>query len=368
VELFDTTPDLTGNDLDVSRYVRETDGKDIQVYWREIPEEGLSKEMTKPNRSELCSVPIGEIKEIISKNKEKHLMWMWDHLDETPIEITKNTNLLPGMTIMLDTQVGGYTEKLGWIGKEWKKSDGEVKQLEFIGKDENESTSSEKETFIGKEVSIYDHCKDVSVKCGEIASSTGFEGLPMDQIQLGGLWHDIGKAHEAFQNALNDGMVRNALLAKSRERRNRMEYFVFDGGEKKYRRYFRHELASALALLQNENISMNDKKLAAYLVGSHHGKVRQSIRSLPDETEPNDFDIKFARGVWDGDVIPSVEGILDSNITLDLSPMEMGEGSWLEMSLDLLDEYGPFKLAYLESIIRISDWVVSAGYDAEVRK
>jgi CRISPR-associated endonuclease/helicase Cas3 len=33
-ELFDTTPDLAGRDIDVSRFIRETDELDVQVFWR----------------------------------------------------------------------------------------------------------------------------------------------------------------------------------------------------------------------------------------------------------------------------------------------------------------------------------------------
>ena len=34
IDLFDTTPDLGGKDLDVSRYVRESEDSDLQIYWR----------------------------------------------------------------------------------------------------------------------------------------------------------------------------------------------------------------------------------------------------------------------------------------------------------------------------------------------
>ena len=34
IDLFDTTPDLAGNDIDVSRFIREGDDLDVQVFWR----------------------------------------------------------------------------------------------------------------------------------------------------------------------------------------------------------------------------------------------------------------------------------------------------------------------------------------------
>ena len=35
VDLFDTLPDLSGNDVDVSRYLREGDDTDVAIAWRE---------------------------------------------------------------------------------------------------------------------------------------------------------------------------------------------------------------------------------------------------------------------------------------------------------------------------------------------
>jgi hypothetical protein len=36
VDLFDTTPDLCGQDLDVSRYIRDGEDSDVQFYWRDV--------------------------------------------------------------------------------------------------------------------------------------------------------------------------------------------------------------------------------------------------------------------------------------------------------------------------------------------
>ena len=35
-ELFDTTPDLTGADLDISRFIRSGDERDLQVFWLDL--------------------------------------------------------------------------------------------------------------------------------------------------------------------------------------------------------------------------------------------------------------------------------------------------------------------------------------------
>jgi hypothetical protein len=42
-------------------------------------------------------------------------------------------------------------------------------------------------------------------------------------------------------------------------------------------------------------------------------------------------------------------------------PESSPERSWTERSVELLEEYGPFRLAYLEALIRVSDWKASAN-------
>lgn len=107
--------------------------------------------------------------------------------------------------------------------------------------------------------------------------------------------------------------------------------------------------------------------LVAYLIAAHHGKVRLSLRAMPDEQEPvKPFGPRFARGVWEGDFlsavdIPGRETVPASRLRLDL--MELGEGamgpSWTARTQKLLDTYGPFRLAWLEALVRIADWRAS---------
>jgi CRISPR-associated endonuclease/helicase Cas3 len=295
--------------------------------------------------------------------KKKAGIYHWDHLDESWEPVRPNSTIVPGMQFLLDVETGGYSKDVGWVGRDWKKKrDGEVESL-AVDDPPNSSMSTEHGSFIGREISIQEHCREVSARCGIISRALGIRGGIGDEVEKAGLWHDVGKAHPAFQNAITEGVDNpaNVLLAKSKEKRSRLQYFTIKGEGKEIRKYFRHELASALALRQQE--STTSKCLAPYLVAAHHGKVRLSIRSLPDETEPGN--ILFARGVWDGDELPLIPGLLDARVTLDLSPMMLGEGSWLEMTLGLLDEHGPFNLALYESVLRVSDWMVSRQEEVE---
>ncbi len=122
---------------------------------------------------------------------------------------------------------------------------------------------------------------------------------------------------------------------------------------------FRHELAGALASLQ-----AGQPDLVCYLVAAHHGKVRLSIRSMPEEKVPPEPDCRFARGIWEGDTLPPCdlggENNRQDEIILNLEPMELGRNkdgkpSWLERTLTLRDQLGPFRFAYLEMLVRAAD-------------
>ncbi len=57
VDLFDTDPDLTGFDVDVSPYIRDAEDTDITLFWRDV---GAGVEnQPPPQTAEICAAPIG---------------------------------------------------------------------------------------------------------------------------------------------------------------------------------------------------------------------------------------------------------------------------------------------------------------------
>lgn len=189
-------------------------------------------------------------------------------------------------------------------------------------------------------------------------SAVGLNSNPLNLLETAARWHDLGKAHEAFQAMLcgPDPQRRLQLWAKSDSRRARCA-----------RPFFRHELASALAWLQTRGTHTAEGDLIAYLVAAHHGKVRLSIRSLPGEEPPAEHPpTRIARGVIEGDTLPPAaftaigEPPPPQPLRLSLEPMEMGcgadgEPSWLARMIALRDRFGPFRLAWLETLLRVAD-------------
>ncbi len=341
LSLFDTTPDLAGADLDVSGYVRSADETSAQVFWRSIPKDRKIEGQPAPTREELCPVPMSELRKWVKKNSA----WRWDHV-EGRWQLVHANGLVAGMVVMLDAAEGGYSSDRGWTGKKVKK--GGVTVIGHTGTDQESLSSDPLSSFSqGQWQTIAEHTDAVVEHVGLLARDLALDPDKRDLLLEAARWHDAGKAHPVFQEAFAAAQPpRSDTWAKAAGRVARYS-----------RPGFRHELASALAVL-----GLGKDDLVAYLVAAHHGKVRMSIRSLPGEKVPDDGR-RFARGIWDGDSLGPAElgaGQTLPAVSLDLSVMELGHGpqgpSWSAKSLALLERLGPFRLAMLEAFLRVADW------------
>jgi CRISPR-associated endonuclease/helicase Cas3 len=362
IDLFDTTPDLSGYDLDISRFVRGSDERDVSVAWRQLgKDEKPTPEEPRPTRRELCPVPIYEIEDIL-KNAAA---WTWDALAGGWSKVTKE-RLRAGMTLLFDVTAGGYDTQLGWCGKDIKKP---VPLVTNEKSELPEAYSDEPLSFQYYAQTLAAHSRETRLALETILNALALPDLEnfRDELLTVAQHHDWGKAHKIFQQTLYGAQSANEtfdpLLAKSKSKR------------KHKRKKFRHELASALALLQE-----GESDLTVYLAACHHGKVRLSIRALPDESKPKTdegerLDLRFARGIWEGDELPATDlgdGLLKEKVALNLEPMLLGVSddgakSWLERMIALRDSesLGVFRLAYLESLIRAAD-VRASKYPEDV--
>jgi CRISPR-associated endonuclease/helicase Cas3 len=84
---------------------------------------------------------------------------------------------------------------------------------------------------------------------------------------------------------------------------------------------------------------------------------------MPSDAAPPDPQALHARGVWEGDTLPEVdlgEGVVVPETVLSLAPMRLGrqkddQPSWTERAIALRERFGPFRLAYLEALVRAAD-------------
>ena len=355
VDLFDATPDLAGNDIDVSPYIRDADNLDVAVLWRDLDSEEATSAAPAPD--ELCPVGLPGFRRFVSALEKRDMKGprVWDGLSKRWRPISSD-RLRPGLTVLLDADAGGYDPDLGWQpdAKRPQPVPRVVAREEVPAEGYDDDHLSSAARFVG----LSEHLGHVVEELAALRGLVSDEDA-MKSLRTAALWHDLGKAHPYFQKLLL------AALAEDDPRRQKGPWAKSEHplrfSDDVARPHFRHELASALAMVQH---GCDD--LAAYLVASHHGKVRLSIRSLPDERQPDDGG-RFARGIWEGDVLPATvlgDGTEVRETVLSLQLMELGASeagpSWLERTLALRDEYGPFRLAYLEALLRVADWRASA--------
>lgn len=364
IELFDTDPDLTGFDVDISPYVRDAEDTDVRVFWREDAAKTLDAQPA-PTRDELCAIPIARARDWLKGKKAWHTdpqarhgkgggdhVPTWRPLDGAP---------WPGLVLMLDAKAGGYSTERGFD------PDNSTEAVTPVPHDPDsgaESSDNDPDSRKDHPVPLTAHLGHVAKEAEALCETLGVKGAERDAVVTAARWHDVGKAHAAFQRRLTtddpEAFPRpEGLLAKARA----YDRTIRDKEED--RAYFRHELASALAFLAHYGWA-READLAAYLIAAHHGKVRLSLRALPKE-QPAPDGRRFARGVWEGDNLPAVDlGHCEGwpGGALVLSVMDLGRddetgASWTERTRALLDRYGPFRLAWLETLVRLADWRAS---------
>jgi CRISPR-associated endonuclease/helicase Cas3 len=355
-ELFDTVSNIVSEDIDISKYIRDLKDTNVQVFWRDFEFKDPTKDEPLPNREELCSAPITDIKKLLD---EGIVAWSWDYFEGAWVRVNSN-NIYPGGVILFNSKDGHYSLEEGWSVENKDK----VMPIKLeLPKNENnydDRYNITLQTNKNNWENIAQHTNKVVEKASLICNQISLSPKFSDAVKEGARWHDAGKAHPIFQK----GVYPDKLLSEySPIAKAPKEAWV--PYNKRDRKYFRHELVSGLLAILN-----NKSDLTAYLAASHHGKVRLSIRSMPGEIVPSDKKTRFARGVWDGDKVPETDlggDVVVPQTVIDLSLMELGDGvrgpSWLSRMLSLCEdpEWGIFVLGYLESLVRAADERASGG-------
>ncbi|MER7209804.1 CRISPR-associated helicase Cas3' [Streptosporangium sp. NPDC000239] len=372
LQLFDTTPDLTGADIDVSPWIRDGDDGGVFVAWRDWAATGgrPAEDEPWPSRGELCPAPLADVRKLVTSAGGTRRVWVRDRIGGAWRPANRQ-DVVPGVVLLVDASGGGYDLVLGWApGSRTPvtpllsarlaepEESLEVPRDDSIGED---PLASRGQPWVG----LSQHLQDVEEEVVALAGRVRMPGLTSTQIAaaaLAGRYHDLGKCHPVFQRTLErSGESPIAgLLAKS------------PGGWMRHSRpYFRHELVSAL-MLTHPSCRLLDGEaegdLIVYLAAAHHGKVRVSVRSVGEESSGNPPTVL---GVADGDQTSQVflvSGEHLGSLTLSLASLRLGaaeEGrSWTARAVALRDraDLGPFRLAFLEALVRIADMRVSRVY------
>ena len=416
-ELFDTSPDLSGADIDISRFIRSGDERDVQVFWAEVANKESPPSSLKPARDELCSVPFLKARDWLCEPKKSERLkpgvraWVWDWLDRE-WRPARRRDIYPGQTLLVESRVGGYDKHHGWDAKSkppvepvqipavtdyvthpcwkrdgdgWLPSERRVRALppedlaDDAEDDESLSVTGGWQTSAGHadgqgseglgEPGVTDGWQTIAshgLAVGEEVKRIAAEVAPSEAqlLHLAGRWHDLGKAHAAFQGCIQaDDRPGRDDIAKAPDRawpcspNNMYRIDVTD-----QRRGFRHELASTLGLfgllqrhepqhpallgpwrewleaigdaatdepwerghharpahssacgediaaptaIEREilNLGADEFDLLAYLVCAHHGKVRMAWHASPADQKADDRRLRI-RGVREDDILP----------------------------------------------------------------
>lgn len=391
--LFDTTPDLSGADIDISPFIRDGQDLDVLVFWRDDnsglgpselwksgPRAGCPFKKLLPARDELCPVPAWQFREFFTKTQSDHV-WVRDWRKGW-VKLTDADRIYPGQVFLLHKDAGGYDPQIGWNGSPDSKpqpcppreaitsQSGQPEETVAFGdsslEDEDNAVASGWQSV--QEHSVLVACELESIlKDAAISCALAEAGLK-SPLMYAPPWHDFGKSHEKFVAKLTrDGRARwippevtdciakapndawKSLFQDSEDAAEPDHRFVRRPG-------FRHELASALGLLEllrlacpdhpaiatpdelktllgstAENTASLDSVAAAtavaqiayldrlsfnlllFLVACHHGKIRLGLRSTENDYDPDQLDpvpagvasqVRRCQGVQDRDALP----------------------------------------------------------------
>lgn len=364
-----------------SRHCCRAADRDLDAYllWRRI-EDGLSPDEQVPiHRDEVCAVPFYEAQKSFADSDVWILTLATGRKGRAAWRPARGADIRAGDTVMFDVATGCYSEQEGWlpdakrthptvIVDRWDAGAMQVRAWVKLEQNDNRTKiedidahvvgvrtrDGDPRSFAKTWIELEPHLLAAEGAASTLVTALDLPNTLQKSVTLAARWHDVGKALERdvhgetrrpFQHMLlTAGVPQNGhpqtgvLYAKSNRR----------GGTPAG---FRHELASLLAFLV-ANDGAND--LAAYLILSHHGKVRL-LPSASDDNDPTDL-----CGVRDGDRIPdlALPDKAGHPIVLDtkhLLPSRERRG-WQGRVRRLLADHGPFVLAYLEALARVADW------------
>lgn len=355
IALFDTAPGANGADIDISPFVRDGEQLEAQLSWAtwtaESSSGGPPAEARIPGADFRCRVPLSQV----SALAQAIPVWRLDKALGQWTE-TSQATAWPGEILLVSAYSGGYDPVTGFDPA----ASGPVPGSPSIDPGAGPPNLTPDDGWMP----LDRHSEDTRDHAAALLSVIA-PGLPDGTARsavTAAYLHDVGKAHKIWQDALcslapeerQDEIAAGRPWAKS----GIDAPLLFEDGVA-----FRHELASLLILdgpLRGLLVDAPDPDLARYLVLAHHGKLRVQVRDAGEAATDRLF------GLQQGAVtdIPPLLGQPATQLTENLDQFPLGgDAAWTRTALGLRDRYGPFVLAYLETVVRIADWRASAGLE-----
>ena len=225
----------------------------------------------------------------------------------------------------------------------------EVPRLQVMQpKPEVPSDDLDERSLAAAPAELESHSEAVAALAGKVCTCLGIPSDLTDVVERASRLHDIGKADQRFQRWLNPDWNQGcALLAKSDTPRHQWEVRRFSAG---WPLGGRHEALSArlVRVWLDENPAWGDsvsRDLLVHLIISHHGEGRPLIKPVDDNTCLTLDTLISGKSVS----APAGLGIVDWE-----QPCRFNS---------LNSHFGPWGLALLEAILRLSDHAVSSEID-----
>lgn len=195
--------------------------------------------------------------------------------------------------------------------------------------------SEAQQTYAPRPVLLSHHQQAVAKRVDEYVKHLGITRT-RTSLFTAAKYHDEGKRDQRFQLYLRGGRTGSEPLAKSTRAFNWNQYVAYG------LQSWRHEQLSAASWqFQHEASDENniDELLITWLIGTSHGRGRATFTMCTDALFP------------EGSEVP--EQVLENARAL------FDDGGWDDLYESLNKRYGPWGLAYLESLVRIADQQVS---------
>ena len=203
--------------------------------------------------------------------------------------------------------------------------------------------AGESGSMTGTGVTLRSHLEGVATRTERTARALGINDDLIADLRLAAELHDIGKVDARFQLKLVGGdRIRQLALCEplGKSVPNCPRTSVYPRG-------MRHEVASLALIDSNMKVlkKAHDEELVLHLIGSHHGWCRPLPWIAEDEA-------------------PVILSYVVSNQPMVASSDQVGQGLALDCAhrfWTLNERYGCYGLAWLESVVRLSDHLQSAA-------